>query len=470
MRYAKGMKALFDPDHLLREGLTAIRTQFQIPANFPSPVLAAAEVAAKRRPNQHVDQSHLPFVTLDPATSTDLDQAFHIERNGSDLLLHYAIADVAWFVNDGDALDVEAWQRGTSQYLPDGKAGLYPPILAEGVTSLLPDGPRPAIVFVVRVDPDGNVKLDSATRALIQSRAKLAYDSVREDQLPTEFSELANRIAAAEQRRGAARIDPPEQEVTHKDGKFTLAFRPRLISEARNSAMSLATNLAIADVLQTHKTGLFRIMDAPDDRAVKRLRATASAFGLDWSSALSLKDFNTALNPDIVSHAAMMLAIRRAGARALYVPYREGVLPWHAAMAATYAHATAPLRRLADRYVVQATLAIMNGLPVPDAVQQAFAKLPKIMASADALGGQISRSTIDLAEAVMLNDRVGEIFAAVVTDVDERGVRVQLVGLPVVTRVVAHDVTPGEALRVELLSVSPERRSADFKREESVHS
>jgi VacB/RNase II family 3'-5' exoribonuclease len=458
------MKALSDPDHLLREGLAEIRTQFQIPANFPAPVLEAADIAAQRRPDQHVDQTHLPFVTLDPATSTDLDQAFHIERSGSDLLLHYAIADVAWFVNDGDALDIEAWQRGTSQYLPDGKVGLYPPVLAEGVASLLPDGPRPAIVFVVRVDPDGNVKLDSTTRALIQSRAKLAYDSVRDDQLPAEFAELATRIAAAEQRRGAARIDPPEQEVTHKDGKFTLAFRPRLVSEARNSAMSLATNLAIADVLQAHKTGLFRIMDAPDDRAVKRLRATATAFGLDWPFAVSLKDFNATLDPDIASHAAMMLAIRRAGAHALYAPYREDVVPWHAAMAATYAHATAPLRRLADRYVVQATLAIMNGQPVPDAAEQAFARLPKIMASADALGGQIARSVIDLAEAVMLNGRVGAIFAAVVTDVDERGTRVQLIDLPVVTRIVAHGVTPGEALRVQLLTVDLARRSAEFKR------
>ena len=62
---------------------------------------------------------------------------------GSDVLLHYAIADVAWFVDDGDPLDTEAWQRGATQYLPDGKAGLYPPVLAEGAASLLPDGPRP---------------------------------------------------------------------------------------------------------------------------------------------------------------------------------------------------------------------------------------------------------------------------------------------------------------------------------------
>ena len=144
------------------EGLRGIRRQFKVPADFPAAVLQAADAAAKREPTSHVDRTDWPFVTLDPATSTDLDQAFHIEMVGSDVMLHYAIADVGWFVDDGDPLDQEAWQRGTTQYLPDGKAGLYPPVLAEGAVSLLPGGPRPAIVFHVRVGPDGQSKLDGA--------------------------------------------------------------------------------------------------------------------------------------------------------------------------------------------------------------------------------------------------------------------------------------------------------------------
>ena len=98
----------------------------------------AAKQAAARTPNEHIDRTAVPFVTLDPASSTDLDQAFAIEASGNDLLLHYAIADVAWFVADGDPIDVEAWSRGETFYLPDGKAGLYPRVLAEGAASLLP--------------------------------------------------------------------------------------------------------------------------------------------------------------------------------------------------------------------------------------------------------------------------------------------------------------------------------------------
>ena len=123
---------LRDPDCLLAEGLATLRTQFQVPASFPASVLAAAEVAAQRVPSEHADWTQRPFVTLDPADSTDLDQAFAIEAAGADWLLHYAIADVGWFVDHGGALDAEAWVRGVTAYLPDGKAGLYPPVLAEG--------------------------------------------------------------------------------------------------------------------------------------------------------------------------------------------------------------------------------------------------------------------------------------------------------------------------------------------------
>ena len=459
------MKALIDPNNALARGLAAIRTQYQVPAGFPADVLAAAEAAAKRAPTDHKDRTNWPFVTLDPASSTDLDQAFTIDRDGNDLILHYAIADVAWFVDDGGAIDAEAWRRGATLYLPDGRAGLYPPVLAEGAASLLPAGPRPAIIFTVRVAPDGGVRLDGAERAIIRSTAKLAYDSVKDTDLPPDFAALADRIAAAEARRGASRVDPPEQEVDSVEGGgYALAFRPRLVSEDRNAALSLATNLAIADALQAHHTGLFRVMAPPDDHAVQRLRHTASAFGLVWPPNETLAQYQLGLDAADPKQAAFMLAIRRAGAGASYVPFREGVIPWHAAMAATYAHATAPLRRLADRYVVRATLAIANGQPVPDVVTAAFSQLPVVMGRADTLGGQVDRAVIDLAEAVMLQNCVGHVFPAIVTDVDDRGVRMQLSDLPVVARVAAQGVRPGDALSVKVSGVDLERRSVAFER------
>ncbi len=111
---------------LVADGLAAIRQQFQVPDEFPPEAVAEAERAAARRFTDRPDRSDLPFVTLDPATATDLDQAFAIERDGPALVLRYAIADVAAFVEPGGALDHEAWRRGVTVYLPDQKASLYP--------------------------------------------------------------------------------------------------------------------------------------------------------------------------------------------------------------------------------------------------------------------------------------------------------------------------------------------------------
>jgi exoribonuclease R len=459
------MKAIADPDNALGRGLTAIREQFQVPDSFPPAVLAAAEEAARRAPTAHADRTATRFVTLDPASSTDLDQAFAIQAAGSDLLLHYAIADVAWFVDDGGAIDTEAWTRGETLYLPDGKAPLYPPVLSQRAASLLPDGPRPAVVFTVRVAPDGGVTLDGAERAVIRSAAKLAYETATEADLPAGFADLAARIQAAEDRRGAARVDPPEQEVDAvAGGGYELAFRPLLPSEERNAALSLACNLAVAKALQAHHTGLFRVMAEPDERAVRRLRHTATAFGIAWPATASLDQFERTLDAHDPKRAAFMLAIRRGGQGASYVPYQEGVVPWHSAMAATYAHATAPLRRLADRYVVMATLAIANGQAVPEAVSAAFAKLPGVMAKADSLAGRVDRAVIDLAETVLLKGGEGKLFSAVVTDLDERGARIQLTDLPVVARVDAKNVAPGDALRVRLTAIDPVQRALHFDR------
>lgn len=457
------MKAIYDPHGALTAGLAAIRTQYQVPTGFPPQVLAAAEASAARSLSEHADRTAIPFVTLDPASSTDLDQAFWIEQAGNDLILFYAIADVSWFVDDGDAVDVEAWKRGETVYLPDGKAGLYPQVLSERAASLLPDGPRPAVIFTVRLAPDGKATLEAAERALIQSRAKLAYDRVAQAELPPAFASFAARMDLAEAARGAVRVDPPEQEVEALgEGRFGLAFRPLLASERRNAALSLSANLAIAAALHQAGTGLFRVMAGPSAKALSRLRSTAAGLGLDWPDGMDLKSLERRLDPEKPHHAAFMLAIRRAGNGASYAPWMPGITPWHEAIAATYAHATAPLRRLADRYVIRATLAVMKGQSVPAEVEDAFQRLPAVMAKASATSGQIDRAVIDLAETVMLNGREGERFAACVTDTDGESARVQLVDLPIVTRAKIPGAVPGQHIALRLETADTAARALSF--------
>jgi VacB/RNase II family 3'-5' exoribonuclease len=458
------MKGLIDRDGALSRGLADIRTQFSVPAGFPAPVLADAELAAGRPIANHEDWTSRAFATLDPAASTDLDQAFSVERAGADLILHYAIADVAWFVMPQSPLDTEAWVRGTTIYMPDEKASLYPPSLSEGAASLLPNVERPAVVFTVRIDPAGKSSLDGAARAIIRSSAKLAYETVPAAELGGDFAELSRRIEQAEDARGAARVDSPEQELAIDGaGHFSLKFRPQSPAETQNAALSLAANLAIADTLLAHQTGLFRIMPEPDDRSVHRLRHSAKALGLVWPKDEPLKQFENSLDSANPRHAAFQAAVRRAGPKASYAPYQPGVVPWHSAMAATYAHATAPLRRLADRYVIEATLQIVGGQAVSEELSSIFQQLPATMGKAEEKAGQVDRAVLGLAEAVMLEGSEGSRFNAVVTDIDERGARIQLSDPAVVSRVDGDGLMPGDAVTVELASVDIVHRQTQFQ-------
>ncbi|MDW3214405.1 MAG: RNB domain-containing ribonuclease [Ilumatobacteraceae bacterium] len=460
------MKLLGAPPEAMVRGLDRIRAELEIPTEFPADVLAAAEAAAaKPLGAAHADRTDRRFLTLDPASSIDLDQAFDIEVAGDDIILHYAIADVGWFVRPGDLLDVEAFERGVTVYLPDQRSTLYPTILSEGAASLLPDVDRPAVIFTVRVDSAGYPRLDGVERAIIRNRAKLAYDTVSSDDVPDGFAELYRRITAAEIERGAPRVEFPEQEIErHADGSFGLTFRPRLESEEQNASMSLATNMAVGAALYEAGTGLFRVMPDVDERRHRRLKHSARAFGLDWPDDVSLDAFQRSLPRDDPRTSAFLISVRRAAGGASYAPFDPDERPWHSAVAATYAQATAPLRRLQDRYVIEAALAVAAGVPVPDEIAAAFDTLPSAMAAADNRANRADRQALDLAEAVTLSGREGEIFEAVVVDEGEWGVEVQIVDPAVLARLSARRVDPGDDVRVRLESVDVDRFQIDFER------
>ncbi|HUF99897.1 MAG TPA: RNB domain-containing ribonuclease, partial [Ilumatobacter sp.] len=316
-----------------------------------------------------------------------------------------------------------------------------------------------------RVDEAGESTIDGVERALIRSQAKLAYDAVSPTDLPDGFDELHRRIVLAEERRGAPRVEFPEQEIeVDGDGSFELTFRPRLESEEQNAAMSLATNLAVAKLLLDAGTGLFREMPDVEERHVRRLRNSARAFGLTWPADLPLDQFERSLPRADPRSSAFLLAVRRASGGASYTPFEAGRVPWHSAMAATYAQATAPLRRLQDRFVIEAALAVAAGQPVPDEITAAFQRLPKVMALADQRAGKAEREAIALTEAVVLSCCVGETFDGIVVDETEHGVDVQLDHPAVLARITAKSVDPGDAVRVKLVSVDVDARRVEFQR------
>ena len=147
--------ALTAEDGPVRRGVHALRQEMGVTSRFPDDVEAAAEKAARHPRIPDVDRTEIPFVTLDPPGARDLDQALHLERTEHGYRVHYAIADVAAFVEPGSPLDEEAHRRGVTLYAPDGNTRLYPPELSEGAASLLPGELRPALVWRMDVDETG---------------------------------------------------------------------------------------------------------------------------------------------------------------------------------------------------------------------------------------------------------------------------------------------------------------------------
>ena len=133
-----------------------------------------------RRCSTAPDQTDVPYLTIDPPGSMDLDQAMHIARNGAGYRVQYAIADVAAFVSPGDPVDVEAHVRGETLYSPDMRTPLHPPAIGEGAASLLPDQIRPALVWTIDLDADGRQTAVDVKRAVVRSVSRLNYSQAQQ--------------------------------------------------------------------------------------------------------------------------------------------------------------------------------------------------------------------------------------------------------------------------------------------------
>lgn len=452
----------------LESGFAAIIRQFNLPQDFAPQVIAEAEHAIRafhKSPLQSGDGSrrdatNIPFVTLDPPTSTDLDQAFFLDREGDAILLHYALADVAAFVPTGGLVEREAWNRGVTIYGLANKIPLYPTAISQQAASLLPDGPRPAILVVIAIAPSGSLTLRKVERILCASRSKLAYPTVVLEDLPF-VEEFANRMWIGEAKRGARRFQFPEQEVIADStvpGGVRLELRTPLYTEEVNSALSLAVNMAIADKLKEARIGVFRNMDEPAQRAIERLRLEADALKIDWSPDESLADLLKRLEPDNLIHKRFSILVRRAGGRANYAVYSENKTPWHAAIGASYVHATAPMRRLADRYVLEMIFQLSNGFSISTDLLAVAEILPVAMASGSGRAKVVEQAVIDLIEAVSLQHRIGEVLEAEVVDADSKviqtfdsAIRSRAAKLPAI-------VNNGDIVRVRIDEADPSRR------------
>ena len=458
----------------LREGLRQLRDELGVPDDFPAEVIEAAQAAAADVQLPVTDLTDVEFVTIDPAGSLDLDQALHLSRTDTGYLVRYAIADVAAFVEPGGVIDDECHERVETLYAPSRRTPLHPEALSENGASLLPDVVRPALVWQIELDADGAVVDATVARARVRSRRRYSYDEVQaliDGGQAGDVLDLLKVIGQlreqAEVARGGVSLGVPEQEVTVAGGSWALVYRTNLPCEGWNAQLSLLTGMVAADMMLKAGVGILRTLPPAEDHAINRLRRTAQGLGISWPQKVSYPDFVRGLKASVPREAAMLNACTTLFRGAGYDSFTDGAPKEaeHAAIAAPYAHVTAPLRRLVDRYAGELCVALSAGEPVPAWVLDALDDLPSEMEDSARRAGKYERGIVDLVEAMVLAPHIGQSFNGVLIDVDpdRRTGRLQVPDPAVEARVKGSRLKLGGEVTATLVAADLVKGSVDFR-------
>ena len=523
------LKVLGDPDDPRTE-VEKILACADVSEDFPADVVkAASHVPQDVRPNDRkdrVDLRHIPFMTIDPETARDFDDAVAVEPlpDGGHRLW-VAVADVSHYVREGSPIDKEARRRGFSVYLPNRAIPMLPEALSSHMCSLLPETDRLAMVVRVDFDREGAILDTDFAAAVIHSRARLDYPGVaaalagetkgkRKKYEPhvealQVMDSLARKLRKRRFARGALDLDLPEAVV-----ELDLDD-PRLVRDVRRSRKDpgergayamieefmLAANEAVGDSFQKRgEAVLWRIHDAPDAIKLENFAALAQSYALpfDIDEARTPKGLGSLLSR-LKGHPAekpLSFQLLRSLKQASYDLVNVG----HFGLASpAYIQFTSPIRRYPDvvahRRLKQRLATIGRpsggwgskpGTTDPEEMATEMAAVAAETSFSERKAMEIEREVMDLYRAFFMRDKVGDVFDGTVSAVTSFGifvnidepyieglVRMEELGddifsydetqLRLVGRRSGRTFALGDKVKVEILSVSVARRRIDFR-------
>ncbi|MGE4218548.1 MAG: ribonuclease R [Alphaproteobacteria bacterium] len=430
--------------------LVAIHT-LDIPTRFSPPALAQAEALTAPDIKGRTDLRALPLVTIDGADARDFDDAVWAEPdddpdNPGGWHLVVAIADVSWYVRPGDALDRDAYERGTSVYFPDRVVPMLPEALSNELCSLKPGVERACLAADMRMDSEGRLRSARFLRGLMRSAARLTYEQVQaaRDGMPDDMTgPLRDTVIAplygafrvlakARAARGTLDLDLPERRVIFgEDGRIDrIVPRTRLDSHRLIEEMMIAANVAAAETLQ--RRGLpvmYRIHEPPGMDKLEALRESLQALGYKLARGVSV---TPRLFAGIIQRAAdtehaqlVSDLILRSQSKAVYGP---GDLGHFGLALRRYCHFTSPIRRYADILVHRALVRAADLGPggLTDDVGDRFEELGEHISTLERRAETAERDALDRFTTLYLAERVGARFAGRISGVTRFGLFVTL--------------------------------------------
>lgn len=418
-----------------------------LPFEFSAPALAQADrfspTVRKGEWEGRTDIRGLPLVTIDGETARDFDDAVYCEKEGKGFRLLVAIADVSHYVRPGDALDVDARERGTSVYFPRRVIPMLPEKLSNGLCSINPDVDRLCMTCDMSISPSGEIKRFGFYAAVMRSHARLTYTSVAEALSDPsgktgkslgpllgnlqELHALFKVLLKARERRGAIEFESLETKFEF-DAKGRLE---RIVRVERNDAhrlieeCMLSANVCASEFLEKNKhKALFRVHEGPTPEKLEALREFLAGFGMDLGGGdePTAKDYGRLMEkirkrPDATLLQTVLL---RSMQQAVYSPENLG----HFGLAYdAYAHFTSPIRRYPDLLVHRAIKAVLaHDKYDPGGWEAIGVHCSHTERRAD----DASRDVESWLKCYYMKDREGEVFEGSVTGVAGFGLFVTL--------------------------------------------
>lgn len=430
----------------------AVIRSFELNDEFPRDVVREAESAALDAAALagRKDLRELFIFTIDPATAKDFDDALSLERVRGKWRLGVHIADVSAFVPTGSALDREAYERGTSVYLPDKVIPMLPEQLSNGLCSLNPDVDRLTFSVFVTLTDEGVIERSTFAPSVIHSRLRLTYEQAlaaleapagkalpeygidkRAAALLQNLGTLAQRLRARRFAEGALRMDIPDVRLQiGSDGRIE-SVQPVLHDRSHQlveECMLLANECVCRKLAEHQVAQLHRIHEEPDPEKLEELRGTFYRAGFDHGQLTDRHNLNRLLAAieKLPQAQAWYTAVLRSFKRAMYSTEQRG----HYGLGKEfYAHFTSPIRRYPDLV----THRLLKGLLADQQPAYGKRRLTEMAAHCserEEVAAEVEREIIDLKRlryfAEQLDRGEPEEYEAAITDVRNFGVFVFL--------------------------------------------
>jgi ribonuclease R len=412
--------------------------KFDLPHRFSKQAMALAKSIPDEVRDEDLrgrrDLRELEFVTIDGETAKDFDDAVVCRREGKDFRLWVAIADVSHYVKHGDALDLEARERGTSVYFPRRVIPMLPEKLSNGICSLNPKVDRLAMVCEVAISAQGELGRYEFYPAVFRSHARLTYTKVWADIAggnPPEHIERLNELFQAlyrsRNKRGAIDFDTIETRmVFDPKGKIE-----KIVPEARNDAhriieeCMLAANVCAGNfIAERRQPVLYRVHDTPSPEKVAALRAFLAELGLGLPGGDIPKPHDYAELLDKIrgrpDFNLLQTVLLRSLKQAMYTPENVG----HFGLAFdAYVHFTSPIRRYPDLLVHRAIKALLAGKKYEGLDWEG---LGRHCSETERRADDASRDVESWLKCYYMRDHVGGSFSGIITGVVPFGLFVTL--------------------------------------------